>query len=129
MRSIVVIPVLLIAVIVAAMLHAGKNTRSCEDDANVEKVMTGLTGIDTVLPAHTNVTTQITGVDFTVEIWAGLFLAPRYCINTGNLKTDTILSICAINYSDSVLRSIPGDRKVIRSNKNSFYQFYLTCSK
>ena len=126
MKQALVLPLLLLAIILAAILHSGRvNTYPIED--SFEKLSVALKGINTALPANTNISIQTVGVSTEIMLFSGCLLAPRCSRGVTSIKMDTVLNICSINTTDSVLSTIKR-RGVIWSNKDDQYLYYLTAN-
>jgi hypothetical protein len=127
MKHTVIPLLLLIAIIIATILHSyRKNTYPIED--SFDRLSAGLNNIDRVLPLKTNISIYPVGVPTEVFLFSSYLLAPRCSRGNKNIKLDTVLSICPVGTPDSILHTTM-KKKILWSNKDDQYQYYLTSNK
>ena len=128
MKSKLILPLIVIAVIIATLLHQFKSPDYSED-TQIEKLAGGMKYIRYLFSAHKNISINTTDLNGEVYLWSRYLLAPCYCPDAKNVKLDSVLEICKISTPDSAMNSIIGNRIIIWSNKDDLYRYYLTRNK
>ena len=125
MKSTFVLVLVLLAIIVATVLHSFKSITGNEDIVIVE-IDKGLNGMYHILPKNANISIKTFDASY---LLCRYILAYPYATVDKNENLDTVINICSITTKDSVLHSITDRRKVIWSNKDDHYQYFLTCNQ
>ena len=126
MRSIIVIPCLLLAIVIATLLHKSKSDLQTDD---IDKIGILLKGIETTIPESTHISYHAEGVGTDVYLWCRYLLAPRYISLVTGEKLDTVLTICNKEVNDSITERIIRNRKIVSENKDNRFFYILTCSR
>ena len=130
MKSALVITLIIIAVIVATIVHSAKINHETDD---IDKMASGLKGIEKVLPVNSNISIQSFGVPDQAWLYCRYLLVPRYCVLYKPLvdtkgKFDTLLALAPVSATDSLLHVITDNKKIIWEGADQQYKYYLTCN-
>jgi len=128
MKTSPVIFLLVIAVVAATLLHAAKIKGETDD---IDRTASGLRGIEKVLPTNAHITIQMLGVPDYTWLYCRYLLVPRYCdyYRPGQTeKIDTLIAITNVNATDSLVRTITSNRKLIWEGSDPQAKYYLTCN-
>lgn len=103
-----------------------KRIHAADDD--IDKTERALSALKPLLNPGSTVSYQSINVPNEVGFWVKYALAPVY-ISRKVALTDTTLTVCTVDVSDSVITAYRASRKLIGQNNNGQYAFLLTCSK
>lgn len=126
MKSQFILPILLVAIGIACMMHKYKADQQFID---IDLINKGLSGIIQYLPPSSSFTYKAEGVSTDVYLHSRFLLAPRYLSINYKEHFDTVLSISPYNAPDTVVAGITGSRKLIWQNKDDHFAYFLTCSR
>ena len=127
MKSSRIYAILLIAIVMAGVLHAKKNNISGEEE-NIDKMRTGLSEIAKLVPEDRPVALNVLSPNVEIYLWCRYVLAPRYCPPVTQSHSDTVLTVSPQFTSDSALQNAIAGRKILWQNKDELYSYYLTCT-
>jgi hypothetical protein len=121
MRSLYSI-ILLVSIIVAALLFQSKAANTSDD---VDRLGTGLTGIEEHLAPGANIYLQATEHREMLLFPLSYCLVPRTAANN-DTRLDTILTIAKTTDSDSLISAMLKGRKLLWHNSDSQYHYFLS---
>ncbi len=134
MKSIIVIPLILAAIVTATVMHSNRKITT-PPEYYIGGLAHGFSGLEKVLPDHTNVSYRWVGEKFEISVylWTRYLLAPRYCIAVDKQKpgfaTDTEFIMSKAYISDSELHIFFNNKRILWSNRDTSYRYLLIAGK
>lgn len=126
MRAGLVCGILAAAVVTATCLYSAKSAR---EKSGVESYSVALQSVHKVLSPGVSISLKYVDVDPTVYLWTRYVLAPHYISVYDYEHFDTILLVCRVDASDSVITSITADKRLLWDHKDEKFHYFLTSSK
>jgi hypothetical protein len=126
MKSRFVLPLVIVAIGIAALLHRYK---ARHQSTEIDQIQQGLYPLMRYLPPSASFTYKPEGVSTDVYLYGRFILAPRYLSINYKEHFDTVLSVCPYNVADTTVTRIIGNRKLLGQNRDDHYAYFLTCSR
>ncbi len=126
MKSRFVLPLVIVAIGIAALLHRYK---ARHQSTEIDVIQKGLQSLVRYLPLSASFTYKPEGVSTDVYLYGRYILAPRYLSINYKEHFDTVLSVCPHNVADTIVTRILGNRRLLGQSKDEHYAYFLTCSR
>lgn len=128
MKSIIVLPFLLIAVVSGTLVHLNNNNLS-GIDKKIDQLKAGLADVEKAIPTGTNIAFRPVDVGTDPIFFSRYLLAPRYCSIHPQEKLDTLLYMFPVNAADTQVYRMVGAAKMLLLCRDDQYQYFLVSNR